>query len=222
MLNMFTHTLHLNGGVGTLRRICELTFKSTELDCEQSLFFFRFNEGSARARESRAAKQRDAKTRAAAQEDFSVLCLSRFAPPVTRVVIVVSLQIMLRAANSIYSPHFAVWPAKRSVLEKTVSHLTACSDNNGKLHDLASRRRNALNAQLNAPTSGETRKRGRQPEKISLFCAFPVSRLQSRAWSFVCLARMFCSTDQQKRETARSLFKSLQNEQCLVLHLHFS
>ena len=41
-------------------------------------------------------------------------------------------------------------------------------------------------------------KRGRQPEKISLFCAFPVSPLQSRAWSFVRLARMFCSTDQEK------------------------
>ena len=37
---------------------------------------------------------------------------------------------MLRAANSIYSPHFAVWPKKRSVLESAVCHLAACSDNN--------------------------------------------------------------------------------------------
>ena len=66
---------------------------------------------------------------------------------------------MLGAANSIYRPHFAVWPAKRNVLERTVSHLTACSDDNGKLHDLASRRRNALlimNAQLNAATKAKT------------------------------------------------------------------
>ena len=39
---------------------------------------------------------------------------------------------MLRAANSIYSLHFAVWPAKRSVLERAVCHLAACSGNNGK------------------------------------------------------------------------------------------
>ena len=37
---------------------------------------------------------------------------------------------MLLAANSIYSPHFAIWPAKRSVLERPVCHLAACSDNN--------------------------------------------------------------------------------------------
>ena len=40
------------------------------------------------------------------------------------------IQNMLRAANSIYSPHFAVWPAKRSVSEMAVCHLAACSDNN--------------------------------------------------------------------------------------------
>ena len=27
-------------------------------------------------------------------------------------------------------PHFAVWPAKRSVLERAVCYLAACSDNN--------------------------------------------------------------------------------------------
>ena len=40
---------------------------------------------------------------------------------------------MLRAANSIYRSHFAVWPAKRSVLERAVCHLTTCSDNNASL-----------------------------------------------------------------------------------------
>ena len=40
------------------------------------------------------------------------------------------IQIMLRAANSIYSPHFAVWLAKRSVSEMAVCQLAACSDNN--------------------------------------------------------------------------------------------
>ena len=37
---------------------------------------------------------------------------------------------MLRPANSIYIPHFAVWPAKRSVLERAVCRLAACSGNN--------------------------------------------------------------------------------------------
>ena len=40
------------------------------------------------------------------------------------------IQIMLRAANSIYSPHFAIWPAKRSVSEMAVCQLAAYSDNN--------------------------------------------------------------------------------------------
>ena len=35
---------------------------------------------------------------------------------------------MLRAANSIYSPHFAVWPAKRRVLKREVCHLAAFRD----------------------------------------------------------------------------------------------
>ena len=37
---------------------------------------------------------------------------------------------MLRPANSIYIPHFAVWLAKRSVLERAVCRLAACSGNN--------------------------------------------------------------------------------------------
>ena len=37
---------------------------------------------------------------------------------------------MLRAANSIYSPHFAIWPEERNILERAVCHLAACSDNN--------------------------------------------------------------------------------------------
>ena len=35
------------------------------LDCEQSLFFLRFSEGSARARERRAVKPRDARNEGA-------------------------------------------------------------------------------------------------------------------------------------------------------------
>ena len=37
---------------------------------------------------------------------------------------------MLHPANSIYIPHFAVWPAKRSVIEWAVCRLAACSGNN--------------------------------------------------------------------------------------------
>ena len=48
-----------------------------KLDCEQSLFFFRFSKGSARAR---AAKTRDARNEG----------LSHLAPSVTRVAICVS------------------------------------------------------------------------------------------------------------------------------------
>ena len=44
---------------------------------------------------------------------------------------------MLRAANSIYSPHFAVWPAKRSALERAVCHLAVCSDNNVTLINIS-------------------------------------------------------------------------------------
>ena len=35
---------------------------------------------------------------------------------------------MLQAAISIYSQHFAIWPVKRSVSERAVCHLAACSD----------------------------------------------------------------------------------------------
>ena len=38
--------------------------------------------------------------------------------------------IMLWAANSIYSPDFAVWPMKNSISERAVCHLATCSDNN--------------------------------------------------------------------------------------------
>ena len=40
-----------------------------ELDCEQSLFFFRFSKGSARARERWAARPRDARKEDAAREE---------------------------------------------------------------------------------------------------------------------------------------------------------
>ena len=56
------------------------------VDCEQSLFFFRFSKGSARARERRSREKRE--TRAAAREERE--CLSRLAPSVTRVAICVS------------------------------------------------------------------------------------------------------------------------------------
>ena len=56
--------------------------RSTDvLDCEQSLFFFRFSKGSAPARERWAAKPRDAKNEGG---------LSRLAPSITRLVICVS------------------------------------------------------------------------------------------------------------------------------------
>ena len=52
------------------------------LDCEQSLLFFRFSKGSARARE-RCSPRRE-------KRDSLFSCLSRLAPSVTRVVICVS------------------------------------------------------------------------------------------------------------------------------------
>ena len=39
---------------------------------------------------------------------------------------------MLRPANSIYRPHFAVWPAKKRRFrdqKRAVCHLAACGDN---------------------------------------------------------------------------------------------
>ena len=50
---------------------------------------------------------------------------------------------------------------------------------------------------VHARASVRSEKRGRQP-------ASPVSRLQSRAWSFACLER-FVRRTREKRETARSL-----------------
>ena len=45
---------------------CHGKLKTTFLDCEQSLFFFRFSESNARARERRSRETRE--TRAAARE----------------------------------------------------------------------------------------------------------------------------------------------------------
>ena len=56
------------------------------LDCEQSLFFFRFSKGSARAR---AAKPRDARNEGG----------SHFAPSVTRVAICVSRRFARRTTE---------------------------------------------------------------------------------------------------------------------------
>ena len=58
------------------------------LDCEQSLFFLRFSEGSARSRECRAARNEVGIPRRKKVSLFS--CLFRLAPSVKRVVICVS------------------------------------------------------------------------------------------------------------------------------------
>ena len=47
------------------------------VDCEQSLFFFTFNEGSARARERRAAKPRDARNDDGARSYLRLVRFSR-------------------------------------------------------------------------------------------------------------------------------------------------
>ena len=48
---------------------------ASSVDCEQSLFFFRFNEGSARARERRAAKPRDARNDGGARSYLRLSCV---------------------------------------------------------------------------------------------------------------------------------------------------
>ena len=53
---------------------CEVTSASPLLDCEQSLFFFRFSKGSARAREKRGLPVSRLQSRA-----WSFACLGRFA-----------------------------------------------------------------------------------------------------------------------------------------------
>ena len=47
----------------------------SNVDCEQSLFFFRFSEGSARARERRAAKPRDARNDGGARSYLRLSCV---------------------------------------------------------------------------------------------------------------------------------------------------
>ena len=44
----------------------------------------------------------------------------------------------------------------------------------------------------------DAKTRATGPEDLSVLCLSRLSRLQSCAWSFVCLAHMFCSTDQEK------------------------
>ena len=63
-----------------------VSYGTTMVDCEQSLFFFRFSKGSARARERRSSETSE--TRAVAREERE--CLSHLAPSVTRVTICVS------------------------------------------------------------------------------------------------------------------------------------
>jgi len=70
--------------------LVRITVEPSTIDCEQNLFFFRFSESSARARERQSRERRE--TRAAAREEKKNLfsCLSRLAPSVTRVAICVS------------------------------------------------------------------------------------------------------------------------------------
>ena len=53
---------------------CEVTSASPLLDCEQSLFFFRFSKGSARAQERLAAKPGDTRNESVTRV---VICVSR-------------------------------------------------------------------------------------------------------------------------------------------------
>ena len=71
------------------------------LDCEQSLFFFRFSESNARSRERQSRETRE--TRAAA--------LSRLAPSVTRVAICVSRVLLdgLQKKERLLVVYFRVW-----------------------------------------------------------------------------------------------------------------
>ena len=58
-------------------------------------------------------------------------------------------------------------------------------------------------------------------EDLSVLCLCRLAPSVTRV--VICVSRAYVLLDgPRKRETARSLFKSLQNEQCLVLHLQFS
>ena len=97
---------HQTGKNGSFQRIDQLTPPPAQqalvflvlrvsIDCEQSLFFFRFSEGSAIARESRTAKPRERREKRGRQPkkktDRLSFCASpRLAPSVTRGVICVS------------------------------------------------------------------------------------------------------------------------------------
>ena len=116
------------------------------LDCERSLFFFKFSEGSAHADERWAAKPRDARNEGGI-------------------------------------------PRRKKKNRETARSLTLRS------------RFTCLACQ---PFSFHAKK-SLDRERWSLFFpASPVSRLQSREVG-ICVSRAFCSTDQEKRETARSL-----------------
>ena len=69
----------------------QMFFRKLSLGAPESLFIFRFSEGSARARERWAAKPRDARNEGGSpRKKRRESCLSRLAPLVTRVVICVS------------------------------------------------------------------------------------------------------------------------------------
>ena len=70
-----------------------VVFRSDQnVDCEQSLFFFRFSKGSARAAsvEPRSRETRDARNEGGSPRRKKFECLSRLAASVTRVFICVS------------------------------------------------------------------------------------------------------------------------------------
>ena len=77
---------------------------------------------------------------------------------------------MLWAANSIYSLDFAVWPTKRSILERAVCHLAACSDNNVWWKPCNS---NLSNYKLTQKTGGEECLLGFEPiaSALALQCS---------------------------------------------------
>ena len=109
-----------------------------EINCEQSHFFFRLSEGSARARERRSRETRE--TRAAARKEkrvtlffraspvsrlqsraWSFTCLARFArwtKKKERLLVVSSKELMNRIVNLNLSEHFIVYYYLSSFISK--------------------------------------------------------------------------------------------------------
>ena len=94
------------------------------LDCEQSLFFFRFSnrfsKGSARARD---ARNEGSSPRRKKERDS---CFSHLAPSVTRVAICVS-RVLLDGLQKKESLFVVYWKSKQPIyLSKKASKLTTC------------------------------------------------------------------------------------------------